>query len=90
MWPTCFNTYVNCEAQYVQHLSGYIQIVGIIAGMIFWGPMGDIIGRKWGSRCVAVIFLTGVIMLTFTAFAQYAYAYFVYFLISQTWYVSSP
>jgi len=86
MWPTCFNTYVNCEAQYVQHLSGYIQIVGIIAGMIFWGPMGDIIGRKWGSRCVAVVFLTGVIMLTFTAFAQSAYAYFVYFLISQTWY----
>ena len=44
-----------------------------MAGMLFWGFFGDFVGRKWGSRAVASIMLTGCIMLTFTPFATSAY-----------------
>ncbi|GAX73085.1 hypothetical protein CEUSTIGMA_g538.t1 [Chlamydomonas eustigma] len=86
LWPSCFVTTVNCDPNYVKHLSGYLQIVGIIAGMLMWGTFGDLVGRKWGSICASSVMLSGVIMLTFTAYAQYAFAYFVFFLIAQTWY----
>ena len=48
------------------------QICGIIAGMLLWGVVGDITGRKWGSRSVAAIMLSGSIMLTFTPWATSA------------------
>jgi hypothetical protein len=43
--------------------------------MLVWGILGDYTGRKWGSRCVAAIMLSGAIMLTFTPYAPAAYAY---------------
>jgi hypothetical protein len=42
----------------------YIQIAGIMAGMLTLGYRGDQIGRKWGSVTTAVIMLIGGIMLT--------------------------
>ena len=85
MWPSCFTKYIDCEKEMVLHLAGYIQICGIMAGMIMWGPLGDIIGRKWGSRIVALIMLSGAILLTFSAYAPSAYGYFVYYMVAQTW-----
>lgn len=86
MWPTCYVWYNDCDADMVKHLAGYIQICGIMAGMLLWGFLGDYTGRKWGSRCVAMIMLSGCILLTFTPWANSAYGYFCYFMVSQTWY----
>lgn len=86
MWPTCYKSYTVCDVEMVQHLAGYIQICGIMAGMLFWGFIGDYTGRKWGSRCVAAIMLSGCILLTFTPQATTAYGYFCYFMVAQTWY----
>ena len=36
----------------------YIQIAGIVLGMITIGYLGDVVGRKWGS--VATVSLMGV------------------------------
>ncbi|GAX75042.1 hypothetical protein CEUSTIGMA_g2486.t1 [Chlamydomonas eustigma] len=87
MWPTCFQTYTECDNNMINHLSNYIQICGIMTGMLLWGFLGDnITGRKWGSRCVSSIMLLGVLLLTFTAWAPCAYCYFVFFMVAQTWY----
>lgn len=86
MWPTCYIYYTDCDIQMIQHLAGYIQICGIMAGMLLWGVLGDYTGRKWGSRCVAMIMLSGCILLTFTPFAKTPYGYFAYFMTAQTWY----
>ena len=62
------------------------QICGIMAGMLMWGFLADYTGRKWGSRIVATIMLSGCILLTFTPQAQSPYGYFTYFMVAQTWY----
>lgn len=54
--------------------------------MLVMGTLGDIIGRKWGSRTAAAIMLSGVIMLCFTPYAPNGYAYFGFFITAQTWY----
>ena len=56
-----------------------------MAGMLFWGFLGDYTGRKWGSRCVSAIMLSGCIMLTFTPYEQDPYSYFAFFMTAQTW-----
>jgi hypothetical protein len=56
-----------------------------MAGMLFWGFFGDFTGRKWGSRCVAAIMLSGVIMLIFTPFVASPYGNFIFFMVAQTW-----
>ena len=85
MWPSCYLWYKDCDSEMVKHLAGYIQICGIMAGMLLWGVLGDYTGRKWGSRCVAMIMLSGCILLTFTPWANTAYGYFAYFMTAQTW-----
>lgn len=84
-YPTCYITYQACNYNYIAHLAGYIQICGIMAGMLFWGFLGDYTGRKWGSRCVSAIMLSGCIMLTFTPYEQDPYGYFAFFMTAQTW-----
>ncbi|GAX73083.1 hypothetical protein CEUSTIGMA_g536.t1 [Chlamydomonas eustigma] len=88
MWPTCYlSPYADCDSEYILHLANYIQICGIIAGMLFWGVLlADYTGRKWGSRFVAAIMLSGVILLVFTGWATWAYGHFIYFMTAQTWY----
>ena len=54
--------------------------------MIVMGVLGDIIGRKWGSRTAAAIMMSGVILLCFTPFAPSAFGYFGFFIASQTWF----
>ena len=56
-----------------------------MAGMLFWGFLGDYTGRKWGSRCVSAIMFSGCIMLTFTPYVQDPYGYFAFFMTAQTW-----
>jgi len=86
MFPACFVTFEACQEEMVEHVADYIQICGIIAGMLLWGYLADVVGRKWGSRSVATIMLSGVILLTFTSYAPSPSAYFAYFMVAQTWY----
>ncbi len=58
-----------------------------MAGMLLWGVLGDFTGRKWGSRWVASIMLSGCVLLTFSPYAPSAYGYFTYCLVAQTWWV---
>ena len=87
IWPTCFKTYEDCPEHLItQKITSYIQICGIMVGMAIMGYLGDIIGRKWGSRIASATMLSGVILLTFTPYAPTANSYFVYFMVAQTWY----
>jgi hypothetical protein len=56
--------------------------------MTVMGYLGDIIGRKWGSRTASIAMLSGVILLTFTPLVPVtaAQSYFIFFIIAQTWY----
>ncbi|KAJ9505419.1 hypothetical protein QJQ45_027488 [Haematococcus lacustris] len=86
LYPTCYATVVDCEYALVKHVASYILICGIMAGMLLWGFLGDYTGRKWGSRCVSAIMLSGCILLTFSPWAGSPYGYFAYFVTAQTWY----
>ncbi|KAL6760417.1 proton/phosphate symporter, splice variant a [Haematococcus lacustris] len=86
MYPTCFVDVVDCDDALVKHVASYILICGIMAGMLLWGFLGDYTGRKWGSRCVSAIMLSGCILLTFSPWAGSPYGYFAYFVTAQTWY----
>lgn len=58
-----------------------------MAGMLLFGFIGDITGRKWGSRLVACVMMTGCILLIGTPFMLGAGGlnYLNYFIVAQTW-----
>ena len=64
----------------------YVQIAGIIVGMLVFGALGDVIGRCWGSRIVSSIMLSGSIMLVFTPFVPNPLTYLRFFIFAQTFY----
>ena len=64
----------------------YIQIVGVMLGMMVTGFLGDLVGRKWGSKMVAAIMLSGAVALAISPFTTGSHAYFIFFLVAQTWY----
>lgn len=66
-------------------MSPYPQVCGIIVGMLTFGLLGDHIGRRWGSRIVASIMLTGTILLTFTPLVPNPAGYLNYFIVAATW-----
>jgi hypothetical protein len=43
--------------------------------MLFWGMAADWVGRKWGSRSVAAIMLSGCVLLTFSSFVPSDYGW---------------
>lgn len=87
IWPDCYETFDVCPQSVIdQKIDSYIQIAGIMFGMIVMGLVADHTGRKWGSRIVSVIMLIGVISLTFSPFAISGHTNFVLFIIAQTWY----
>eukprot|EP00882_Tetradesmus_deserticola_P031481 GHRQ01035603.1.p1 GENE.GHRQ01035603.1~~GHRQ01035603.1.p1 ORF type:complete len:235 (+),score=92.87 GHRQ01035603.1:189-893(+) len=85
MFPTCFSTHDDCK-EAITHVQNYIQIVGIIAGMLLFGALGDVIGRRWGSRVVASIMLTGTILLTFSPLVPNPATYLNLYIFAATWY----
>ncbi|KAI8468145.1 MAG: major facilitator superfamily domain-containing protein [Monoraphidium minutum] len=85
MKPECFETHTACSAAET-HVTSYIQIAGIIIGMLVFGVLGDVIGRCWGSRIVASIMLSGSIMLVFTPLVADPLTYLRFFIFAQTFY----
>jgi len=55
------------------------------AGMLFFGVMGDMIGRRWGSRAVASIMLSGSVLLTFTPLVSNPATYLNFYIFAATW-----
>jgi MFS family permease len=83
--PKCFKTHETCP-ETVTHVQNYIQICGIIVGMLLFGFLGDLIGRKWGSRSVASIMLSGTILLTFAPLVADPATYLNFYIFAATWY----
>jgi hypothetical protein len=52
--------------------------------MLAFGALGDVIGRKWGSRMTASIMLSGAMLLVFTALVPSPLAYLRFFIFAQT------
>lgn len=63
LYPSCFHATPGdgCDDQTVVAVP-YVEIAGIIAGMLIFGAMADHLGRLWGSRCTAGLMLLGGIM----------------------------
>jgi MFS family permease len=56
-----------------------------LAGMLLFGALGDIIGRRWGSRIVASIMLSGTILLTFSPLVPNPATFLNFYIFSATW-----
>lgn len=62
LYPTCYaSTTTNCNPQSVVAVP-YVEIAGIILGMLFFGQLADHLGRLWGSRCTVSLMLLGGIL----------------------------
>jgi hypothetical protein len=55
------------------------------AGMIVFGVLGDAMGRRWGSRIVASIMLSGTILLTFSPLVPNPATFFNFYIFAATW-----
>jgi MFS family permease len=63
--PNCFGHQqpYSCNQSAADSVT-YVEVSGIIVGMLALGFCADIIGRKWGSRLASSTMLVGSIMLT--------------------------
>jgi MFS family permease len=57
----------------------------LCAGMLLFGILGDSIGRRWGSRMVATIMLSGTILLTFAPLIPDPARYLNLYIFAATW-----
>lgn len=53
--------------------------------MLLFGALGDIIGRRWGSRIVASIMLSGTILLTFSPLIPNPAMFLNFYIFAATW-----
>jgi MFS family permease len=56
--------------------------------MLLFGALGDIIGRRWGSRIVASIMLSGTILLTFSPLVPNPATFLNFYIFAATWCVA--
>ncbi|GBF98449.1 proton phosphate symporter [Raphidocelis subcapitata] len=84
-FPDCFETHTACSVEET-HVMNFIQIGGIIIGMLLFGALGDIIGRAWGSRIVSSIMLVGSTLLVFSGLISNPGVYLRFFIFAQTFY----
>lgn len=63
--PNCFGDAEpsSCDQETVNNIQN-IEISAVITGMLAFGYVADIIGRKWGSRLTMLIMFVGACLLT--------------------------
>lgn len=84
MFPSCFTTHQECSQDMV-HLQNYLQICGIIVGMLVFGTLADTLSRQRGSRLTSSIMVSGAVLLVFAPFLQNARAFLDLFIFAQAW-----
>ncbi|PMD18559.1 putative inorganic phosphate transporter C8E4.01c [Hyaloscypha hepaticicola] len=62
VWPKCWSTYKVCNENWVA-ATQYLEVIGIICGMLLVGGLGDGIGRRWGLIQDVTIMFLGLCML---------------------------
>ncbi|KAK9906884.1 hypothetical protein WJX75_009747 [Coccomyxa subellipsoidea] len=62
-YKDCYKQHKTCSAGLI-NAETYVQVSGIIVGMLLMGFIADQIGRKWGSTLTAAFMFVGGIMLT--------------------------
>jgi MFS family permease len=62
-YKDCWKSHKTCSASLI-NAETYIQVAGIILGMLLMGFIADQIGRKWGSVLTATFMFIGGILLT--------------------------
>eukprot|EP00891_Asterochloris_glomerata_P003210 jgi/Astpho2/3210/Aster-05736 len=81
-YPECWKSYKKGCTKTLTQVPNYIQIVGIILGMVTLGFIGDRIGRKWGSVTTASLMLLGAILLVSTS-SPSEKGFVIFFIVSQ-------
>ncbi|KAL4429622.1 hypothetical protein ABPG77_008671 [Micractinium sp. CCAP 211/92] len=63
--PSCFGDTqpYTCDQETVSNIQN-IEISAVIVGMLAFGYVADVIGRKWGSRLTMLIMFVGACLLT--------------------------
>lgn len=82
LYPSCYSGGGNdgCDEQTVVAVP-YVEIAGIITGMLLFGALADRLGRLWGSRCTVSLMLFGGI-LTVSSFGANLTGQFIMFCVS--------
>jgi hypothetical protein len=63
-WPDCWGSNATqCSSNWIAAVT-YLEVVGIMAGQVGVGIIGDWIGRRWGLIQDAMIMFVGLLMLT--------------------------
>ncbi|KAK3336254.1 major facilitator superfamily domain-containing protein [Cercophora scortea] len=63
-WPECWGKHRTvCSNNWIASVT-YLEVIGIMAGQLFVGVIGDWIGRRWGLIQDAAIMWVGLLMLT--------------------------
>lgn len=62
VWPKCWSTYKVCNETWIA-ATQYLEVCGIICGMLLVGGLGDGIGRRWGLIQDVTIMFLGLCML---------------------------
>ncbi|GAB4816605.1 hypothetical protein N2152v2_003651 [Parachlorella kessleri] len=85
-YPHCIGEVepVTCKPNTVDSIE-YVEICGVIFGMLSLGFLGDIIGRKWGSRLTMTIMFIGGVLLT-SASSTNDSAFLAFFLFALAFY----
>ncbi len=65
LYPSCWNTTLAppCSPTLVSSLT-YVEVLGVIVGMLSFGLFADKLGRRWGSCTTAVTMLLGALLVT--------------------------
>jgi len=61
LYPSCFVSSSPCLGATLA--STYLEMCGIIIGMLVMGVLADRLGRQWGSRVTAAYMLTGSVII---------------------------
>mmetsp|Transcript_7587 Transcript_7587/g.12258 ORF Transcript_7587/g.12258 Transcript_7587/m.12258 type:complete len:585 (+) Transcript_7587:130-1884(+) len=81
LYPACFDPAdESCNDSIVESFT-YVEVSGVICGMLTFGIFADILGRRWGSCSTATIMFVGGVLTT-AAYASNLDGMFIFFLVA--------